>query len=151
MYCTKCHLGTFLKLIHDARNDKHKAWIIVLLRIILNAFSPSIDTHIHSSLCLHLPCSLITHPTQRDTKTSTGLPHALFILNPRLYNTSCHSAWLFLDHNILQMKVLYASKCSEMLTQLDVSLSECYTTNLLLCSEFLSVGQWRWSACANVS
>jgi hypothetical protein len=24
-YCTKCHLvGTFLKLIHDARNDKHK-------------------------------------------------------------------------------------------------------------------------------
>jgi hypothetical protein len=38
-YCTKCHLvGNFLKLIHDARNDKHKIYkeIIILIRLQVN-------------------------------------------------------------------------------------------------------------------
>jgi hypothetical protein len=39
-YCTKCHLGTFLKLIHDARNDKHKnsKFCPEFLAVLLNGY-----------------------------------------------------------------------------------------------------------------
>jgi hypothetical protein len=93
---------------------KHQAKCLLSFQWHSPTFCPSTGTPLHSVLPLALPYILSFHwhsrtfitlsppsmqpdhtPNPADTKTitasSTGLPHALSILNPHLNNTPCHS------------------------------------------------------------